>query len=47
MFNLVFEDLGVKYEDIEHFKHLKSELMALYDIKNYMKGSKYLGLIID
>ena len=47
MFTLVVDDFGVKYQGIEHFRHLHTALQLQYDTTVDMTGNKYLGLSIN
>ena len=46
-FTLVVDDFGIKYTDKEIAQHLVHTLSALYPIKVYWTGDKYLGLTIE
>ena len=46
-FTLVVDDFGVKYEGIEHARHLESVIREHYDLTTDWNGGRYLGLTID
>ena len=46
MFSLVVYDFGVKYQGIQHAKHLKKSLEKYYKVAVYWKGQLFCGITL-
>ena len=47
MFSLVVDDFGVKYQGIQHAKHLKEELEKYYEVALDWKGRLFFGINLN
>ena len=47
MFSLVVGDFGVKYQGIQHTKHLKEALEKYYEVAVDWKGRLFCGITLD
>ena len=47
MFSLVVDDFGVKFQGIQHAKHVKKALDKYYKVAVYWKGRLFFGITLD
>ena len=46
-FTLVVNDLGIKYDDEKHAKHLKAALEEQYTVTTEWDSKRYIGITLD